>query len=167
MEVMLNSTLAGGVIMGAACDFIYNPGYAMICGSVAGAVSAIGFLQLQAIMKSKFNLHDTCGVQFLHGIPGLLGGFVSAIGVGVAERNFLNIAHLDKVFPYREHRALNLQACYQLAGMAVTLGIAITSGLIVGFVASRLPSPVELFDDKCHFAHVDYTDDFSQYNERP
>jgi ammonium transporter Rh len=44
MEVMLNSTLAGGVIMGAACDFIYNPGYAMICGSVAGGVSAIGFL---------------------------------------------------------------------------------------------------------------------------
>jgi hypothetical protein len=41
-------------------------------------------------MKSKFNLHDTCGVQFLHGIPGLLGGFVSAIGVSVAERNFLN-----------------------------------------------------------------------------
>lgn len=50
--------------------------------------------------------------------------------------------------------------------MAVTLGIAITSGLIVGFVASKLPSPVELFDDKCHFAHVDYTDDFSQYNEK-
>ncbi len=51
--------------------------------------------------------------------------------------------------------------------MAVTLGIAITSGLVVGFVSSRLPSPVELFDDKCHFAHVDYTDDFSQYNEKP
>jgi hypothetical protein len=50
--------------------------------------------------------------------------------------------------------------------MAVTLGIAITSGLIVGFVASRLPSPVELFDDKPHFAHVDYTEDFSQYNEK-
>lgn len=44
MEVMLNSTLAGGVVMGAACDFIYNPGYAMICGSVVGIVSAIGFL---------------------------------------------------------------------------------------------------------------------------
>jgi len=39
-------------------------------------------------MKSKFNLHDTCGVQFLHGIPGLLGGFVSAIAIGVADRNF-------------------------------------------------------------------------------
>ena len=50
--------------------------------------------------------------------------------------------------------------------MAVTLGIAITSGLVVGAIASRLPSPVELFDDKAHFAHVDYVDDLSQFNEK-
>lgn len=48
--------------------------------------------------------------------------------------------------------------------MAVTLGIAITSGLVVGFVASKLPSPVELFDDKAHFAHVNYVDDLSEFN---
>jgi ammonium transporter Rh len=49
MEVLLNSTLAGGVMMGAACDMITGPGFAMLAGSVAGAVSAIGFLKLNKI----------------------------------------------------------------------------------------------------------------------
>jgi ammonium transporter Rh len=90
MEVMLNATLAGGVVMGSGCDMITNCGYAMIAGAIAGAISAIGFLKLNAFCKEKLNLHDTCGVQFLHGIPGLLGGFVSAVAAGSALFNFEN-----------------------------------------------------------------------------
>jgi len=62
MEVMLNATLAGGVVMGASCDLIVNPGFAILAGAIAGAISAIGFLKLNALCKKKFNLHDTCGV---------------------------------------------------------------------------------------------------------
>ncbi len=90
MEVLLNSTLAGGVVIGSACDLITNSGYAMIAGAIAGAISAIGFLKLNAFCKEKLGLHDTCGVQFLHGIPGLLGGFVSAVAAGSALYNFEN-----------------------------------------------------------------------------
>jgi ammonium transporter Rh len=49
MEVLLNSTLAGGVMMGAACDMITGPGFAMLAGSIAGAVSSFGFLKLNKI----------------------------------------------------------------------------------------------------------------------
>ena len=88
MEVMLNSTLSGGVMMGAACDLITNPGFAMLAGTIAGAVSALGFLKLNHFTRDKLGLHDTCGVQFLHGIPGLLGGFTSVICCAALEFNF-------------------------------------------------------------------------------
>lgn len=46
MEVLLNSTLAGGVMMGAAADIITSPGCCMIAGAIAGAISAFGYLKL-------------------------------------------------------------------------------------------------------------------------
>lgn len=88
MEVLLNATLAGGVVMGASCDMITGPGFAMLTGAIAGAISALGFLKYNSFCREKFGLHDTCGVQFLHGIPGLLGGFVSAICAGSMAYNF-------------------------------------------------------------------------------
>jgi ammonia channel protein AmtB len=88
MEVLLNATLAGGVVMGASCDLITGPGFAMIAGAIAGAISALGFLKLNRILKEKINLHDTCGVTFLHCIPGTLGGFVSVICAASVSYNF-------------------------------------------------------------------------------
>jgi ammonium transporter Rh len=34
---------------------------------------------LTPYLQDKFGLYDTCGVHNLHGIPGILGGIVSAI----------------------------------------------------------------------------------------
>lgn len=36
------------------------------------------------------NIHDTAGVHNLHGIPGILGGLVSAIAVAVYQSDPLN-----------------------------------------------------------------------------
>jgi len=62
MEVLLNATLAGGVTIGASCDLITNPGFAMLTGCIAGGISALGFLKLNKFCKERFGLHDTCGV---------------------------------------------------------------------------------------------------------
>lgn len=79
VEILLNSTLAGGVIMGAACDIIVKPYYAMICGWCIGALSAFGYAYMSNFLREKINLHDTCGVHNLHALPGFFGGIVSAI----------------------------------------------------------------------------------------
>jgi len=110
MEVMLNSTLAGGVVMGASCDLIVNPGFAMLAGCIAGAISALGYLKLNAIVKEKLSLHDTCGVLFLHGIPGTLGGFVSAICVGSALFNFGNDTQLSALIIENDTRSVRQSA---------------------------------------------------------
>lgn len=79
MEVVLNATLAGGVAVGSASDLVVTAAMAMLIGGAAGIVSAFGFLKLSKFLQEKINLHDTCGVHNLHGIPGIMGGVIGSI----------------------------------------------------------------------------------------
>lgn len=167
MEVLLNATLAGGVMMGAAADIITSPGCCMIAGALAGAISAFGYLKLNAFLRDKIKLHDTCGVHFLHGIPGTLGAITCVIAVACAEINFENDVQTENLFLGLsvKGRSIQTQALYQLAGIAVTWAISIPSGLLFGFIASRLPMPEKQFDDTVNFVHVEYGDDTAKFNE--
>ena len=90
MEVVLNATLAGGVSVGSASDLVVTGGSAMAIGGLAGIVSAIGFLKLGPFLLKKINLHDTCGVHNLHGMPGVLGAIIGAISASLADSAFQN-----------------------------------------------------------------------------
>lgn len=79
MEIILNASLAGGVAVGSSADIIVMPFGAMLCGFVTGIISSLGFAYLSTFLRKRINLHDTCGVVNLHGIPGVIGGLVSAI----------------------------------------------------------------------------------------
>lgn len=159
MEVMLNASLAGGVCMGANCDLIVNPGFAMLTGGIAGGISALGFLYVNAWCRKNLNLHDTCGVLYLHGIPGIYGGFVSAICAGAGWYNFQTSAQLSLVFHEVLTRSQKQQAAMQLACIGITLVIAVSSGIVAGFVGSRLSAADHFFDDHDHFHDVVYGDD--------
>lgn len=61
----------------------------MLCGFIAGTVSTFGFRKLGGILSEKIGLADTCGIHNLHGIPGVLGGIISAICcAGMTPENF-------------------------------------------------------------------------------
>lgn len=85
---MLNATLAGGVAMGSSADIITAPWGAMLLGFIAGAVSALGYAYATPFMRGKIGLHDTCGVLYLHCIPGIIGGIVSAIVSALSDDTF-------------------------------------------------------------------------------
>ena len=84
MEIILNASIAGGVAIGATADLITLPFGAMILGFITGVVSSLGFAYLSKFLQKKIHLHDSCGVLNLHGMPGIIGGLVSAI---IASRN--------------------------------------------------------------------------------
>jgi len=165
MEVLLNATLAGGVMMGAAADLITMPGMAMLAGCICGIISALGYLKLNDWCKRKLNLHDTCGVHFLHGIPGTLGSITAVICVACAEWNFENDMQLGKYFSEYPDRSMNTQVGIQIAGIVVTWAISIPAGALVGYLVSKMPMPDEQFDDKHTFMHCEYGDDLAQYND--
>jgi len=84
MEDILNATLAGGVIIGSSSDQVVEAVWGVVIGFIGGVLSTIGFNKLTPFLYEKFNLHDTCGVINLHGLPGICGGIVGAITAAVA-----------------------------------------------------------------------------------
>jgi len=76
-----NATLAGGVAIGATCNYALGPGNALIIGSVAGLFSTFFFFKVQNWMEKHLHIEDTCGVHNLHGIPGIIGGLASIFAV--------------------------------------------------------------------------------------
>jgi ammonium transporter Rh len=117
-----NAALAGGVAIGATCDYATH-GEAMIIGAVAGIISTVGFSILQEKQQKFHKIIDTCGVSNLHGIPGAFGGLAAIVVV----------------------KGLDIPA--QLKGIAITVSIAIIAGLLVGKVISLFGRPSEVYED--------------------
>lgn len=102
---------------------------------------------MQPILEETLNLPDTCGIHNLHGMPGILGGLVSAIMAAVADEATYNQS-LYEIFPARASptpsptpeyhispglgRTAAQQAGYQLVSLLVTVGVAVVSGLLTG-----------------------------------
>ena len=62
MMVVLNATLAGGVAIGTACEFLTQPYLPFVIGLFAGVISAIGFKSMNKLVQSEYKLHDTRGI---------------------------------------------------------------------------------------------------------
>ena len=62
-----NSTLAGGVAVGAMADMMIQPWGAMLVGTVAGIISVLGYEYMTLWFAQHYGFHDTCGVNNLHG----------------------------------------------------------------------------------------------------
>lgn len=85
--------------MGCNAEIIDMPFGAMLAGLGAGTVAALGFAYLQPFLRRKIYMHDTCGIHNLHGLPGVIGGIISAIVASRSRDNFAfnygNVFELD------------------------------------------------------------------------
>merc|ERR1711937_148089 len=115
-----NATLAGGVAMGSSADFACGPAYALLVGSVAGLVSTLGYQYLQEMIVDNLGIHDTCGINNLHGMPGILGALFSVV-----------IGNLV-VVP-------NFSTTLQLAALGITLATSLIGGYVTGMVIDNMP----------------------------
>ncbi|KAM5269870.1 blood group Rh(CE) polypeptide isoform 1-T1 [Hipposideros larvatus] len=72
-----NAVLAGGVAIGAPNHQISSPWSAMVLGLMAGLISIGGAKCLPVCFNRVLGIHDTCGVHYTFGLPGLLGGITN------------------------------------------------------------------------------------------
>ena len=112
MEHILNATLVGGVVMGAGADLLLESFVAYIVGNLAGIFTCILYTYGSRIIR-RIGIYDTAGVTFLFAFGGLIGGLLSAI--------------------YRARYFS--RGGIQVAGTAISLGIGLIGGLVVGLIA--------------------------------
>ncbi|KAF7275115.1 hypothetical protein GWI33_012169, partial [Rhynchophorus ferrugineus] len=162
-----NSTLAGGVAIGASANLMVEPFGAILIGCLSGALSVVGYSIISPFIEKRFKILDTCGVHNLHGMPGLLGGVISVIMAAIANENHYGQT-LYQIYPARASPVVSInpeyipleagdgrsapeQAAYQVVMILVTLSIAILSGLLTGFIIKRhfwnKLSPEAFYDD--------------------
>jgi len=152
MTIVMNATLAGGVAIGTSSDIWTSPAAAMWVGLIAGTWSAFGFEKIGPYLAEKINLQDTCGVNSLHGMPGIIGGIASALAVISAQSVTTGKYKFEEAyFP-----AGNQQAARQIYAIIVTLLMALASGNLIGWIAKSdiFSPPTVLFKDDDHFANV-------------
>jgi len=115
-----NSTLAGGVAIGASARLAIGPGAAFSVGLAAGTISVLGYHRSSPFLESMFGIYDTCGVGNLHGYPSVLGGLASILFVAIDYDNLI----LNHEF--------GTQSIVQLVAVIATLTMAKISGFISG-----------------------------------
>ena len=109
MEIILNSSIAGGVAAGSLADIVVLPFGMLLLGFIAGAVSAFGYAYLSKFLQRTIALHDTCGVHNLHGMPGLISALVTAI---IASRIGDNMGEAADRYILTKGRSSHVQAGY-------------------------------------------------------
>ena len=117
---------------------------------IAGIMSTIGYNKIQPCLYHNFHLHDTCGVNNLHGIPGIIGGISGAITASFTN-NELYGDNIQNIFPAMNGTRTNKgQGIFQFLALATTLGISIISGIFTGHLLNTkcCRNKKTYFDDK-------------------
>ena len=139
MVHIANSTLSGGVAIGTTANVILSTMHALLLGTVAGALSVIGYAYITPWLDAKLKIQDTCGVNNLHGMPGLLAGLASVLFCFVYDPSEYSTS-IALIYPAimtaenPEGRTRAQQALYQLAGVGLAFFIAIVTGAITGAI---------------------------------
>jgi ammonium transporter Rh len=122
-----NASLAGGVAIGSTCDHA-TPVQSIVIGVLAGVLSTFGFAVILPWLQKTIKKVDTCGVMYLHGLPGLMGGLIALFVVK------------------------GLSGSEQLKGIAVTIAISLVAGYAVGHVVAALGRRTVPYVDSEEFA---------------
>ncbi|KAL2094146.1 hypothetical protein ACEWY4_011458 [Coilia grayii] len=146
-----NSTLAGGVAVGTAAEFMLMPYGSLIVGFCCGVISTLGYIFLTPFMERKLKIQDTCGIHNLHAMPGVIGGIVGAITAAAASTEVYGKEGLINTFDFEgafEGRSPTIQGGYQAAGLCVSLAFGIGGGILVGLIL-KLPIWGDVADEHC------------------
>ena len=124
IEDIANAALAGGVAIGSTCDMV-TPGIALLIGIAAGTLSTVGYSIIAPKLERLIRGTDTCGINNLHGMPGIFGGICAIFVTG-------NVG-------------------VQLGAIVVTVAIAFICGKITGWVLSLFGTKEIPYSDEDEF----------------
>nr|XP_006130525.1 RH-like protein isoform X1 [Pelodiscus sinensis] len=140
------ATLAGGVALGFSAPFIPYPWIAMILGLLASNIAVLGSRCLEIYLNPVLKIHDTCGIHYTFGLPGLLGAIANVI--------------LFIIIKWASLSSLGYPVLIEVGSFMLTTAIGLGAGFITGFFLTfklwkTLPAS-KYFDDQAYweFPHL-------------
>ncbi|OCT92206.1 rh blood group D antigen S homeolog isoform X1 [Xenopus laevis] len=146
MKIIHNAVLAGGVAIGFTAYMLQYPCIAMIIGLLAGLISTLCFHYFQGPLNTVSLVHDTCGVHYTFGLPGLFGSITYVVLIVTAD--------------FTSTAILGYQAMVGVACICLTLALGLIGGLITGFLLKcklwKAPKEWHFFHDQPYweFPHL-------------
>ena len=135
LEDLQHATLVGGVVISSSCGVIYIPAIASTVGFLGGVVATNIMHYLNRKIEKSLRLLDPHVVHSSHGLPGLIGVFVSGIiimiyssGVDTDYTNHFSATSLFKA----ESNMMAVGGLQMLAGLS-----ALVIGVLLGFAAGK------------------------------
>ncbi|NWX48922.1 RHL protein, partial [Steatornis caripensis] len=113
-----SAVLAGGVTVGYAAHSIEYPWIAMILGLLASVITVLGSYCLQRCFNRALKIHDTSGVHFTFGLPGVLGALAQIVLLVI--KNWTNLSRLGYL------------VMIHLGAVCLTISVALITGFITG-----------------------------------
>ena len=148
-EYILFGSFSGGIIISTCCSVCLDHWAALLIGMLCGLICIILFKYLNELFL-ELGYYDIYNIIIVHGIPGILGAFISSMFISDLDHrvdNYYNILLKDME---RKNRA---QAGIQIAAIFITCAISFVGGITVGFLikVSRCGKIKEYFDDNEFF----------------
>lgn len=166
MTHILNATISGGVVMGSVSGIIVHPSAAITIGFLIGIVSTVALHYLTPYLEKKFGLFDSCGIHSTFGLPGLIGGILSAIAAASFAYPSAYDAYglSDTYFPFYSTLVNSpyKQGGLQLAATFTSLGFGVASAIVSGILVRMVHDfgPNEVFNDGAYFEEAkEYIDE--------
>ena len=148
-EYILFGSFSGGIIISTCCSVCLDHWAALLIGMLYGLICIILFEYLNKLFL-ELGYYDIYNIIIVHGIPGILGAFISSMFIGGLNHrvdNYNNILLKDM------DRSNHVQAGIQIAAIFITCAISFVGGITIGFLikVSRCGKIKEYFDDNEFF----------------
>jgi hypothetical protein len=129
-EHILFGCFSGGVMISGCCSICLDHWAALLIGLLSGSLSVIFLFFIKPIFI-KWNYFDIYNIIYIHGLPGLLGAFITPMVIGNINYRLNDDYHylLNDI-----DRKNNLQAGIQVGAIFITLGLAFVSGISTGYL---------------------------------
>jgi len=145
--------------VGSTVDLMIGPYGALLIGIVGAAITILGMQYTSPFLRERLHLHDTCGVNNLHGLTGVFGGLVGVIMACKATIDIYgpevyeiypamapkdNGTFLWKLQQFQpnvqpgDDRTPLSQAAYQMMALVTSFFVSLIGGVITGLII-RLP----------------------------
>jgi hypothetical protein len=120
---LIHAHIAGGIVVGAV--FVTNPVYSFVAGFTAGALQSIIQNAVEAPAMRKTSVLSTISWSIL-GIQGFVGGVFATGYRDILDYNSNGLTYTAS--------SINLNPGYELAMAAISAGIGLAFGIIVGLL---------------------------------